>query len=83
MSGALVLPLHLITQNPRWVGSGRTVLNNKGKPVKQYEPYFSSVFEYETEVELLETRVTSVITYDGLGRVIRTDQPDGSLSLAP
>ena len=25
----------------RWVASGKTVLNNKGKPVKQYEPYFS------------------------------------------
>ena len=26
----------------RWIVSGKTVLNNKGKPVKQYEPYFSS-----------------------------------------
>jgi hypothetical protein len=25
----------------RWVASGKTVFNNKGKPVKQYEPYFS------------------------------------------
>ncbi|MBK8706167.1 MAG: hypothetical protein IPN33_23115 [Saprospiraceae bacterium] len=25
----------------RWIASGLTVLNNKGKPVKQYEPYFS------------------------------------------
>ena len=25
----------------RWVASGKTILNNKGKPVKQYEPYFS------------------------------------------
>ena len=29
----------------RWVGSGRTVLNNKGNPVKQYEPYFSTTPE--------------------------------------
>jgi hypothetical protein len=26
----------------RWVASGKTILNNKGKPVKQYEPYFST-----------------------------------------
>ena len=26
----------------RWVANGKTILNNKGKPVKQYEPYFSS-----------------------------------------
>lgn len=25
----------------RWIASGKTVLNNKGKPVKPYEPYFS------------------------------------------
>ena len=25
----------------QWIASGKTILNNKGKPVKQYEPYFS------------------------------------------
>ena len=29
------------TINPRWVGSGWTIFNNKGKPVRQYEPFFS------------------------------------------
>ena len=28
--------------NPRWVGSGWTIFNNKGKPVRQYEPFFSA-----------------------------------------
>ena len=28
--------------SPRWVGSGRTVLNNKGLPARQYEPFFSA-----------------------------------------
>ena len=27
--------------DPRWVGSGWTVFNNKGKPVRQFEPFFS------------------------------------------
>ena len=27
--------------DPRWVGSGWTIFNNKGKPVRQYEPFFS------------------------------------------
>ena len=27
--------------SPRWVGSGWTIFNNKGKPVRQYEPFFS------------------------------------------
>jgi hypothetical protein len=29
-------------QAMNWVANGKTILNNKGKPVKQYEPYFSS-----------------------------------------
>ncbi len=29
------------TVDPRWVGSGWTIFNNKGKPVRQYEPFFS------------------------------------------
>ncbi|MBL8740954.1 MAG: toxin, partial [Myxococcales bacterium] len=78
--GNLIVPIVQVPTNPRWVGSGRTVLNNKGNPVKQYEPYFSSLFEFETEPELVQTGVTAVITYDGLGRVLRTDFPDGSYS---
>jgi hypothetical protein len=27
--------------SPRWVGSGWTIFNNKGKRVRQYEPFFS------------------------------------------
>ena len=28
------------TANPRWVGTGEKVYNNKGKPIRQYEPFF-------------------------------------------
>ena len=31
--------------DPRWVGTGRTVFDNKGNPVKQYEPFFSSTHD--------------------------------------
>ncbi|HEU4478511.1 MAG TPA: toxin TcdB middle/N-terminal domain-containing protein, partial [Pyrinomonadaceae bacterium] len=31
----------------RWVGSGWTIFNNKGKPVKQYEPFFSATHQFE------------------------------------
>ena len=65
-------------QPMRWVSNGKTILNNKGKPVKQYEPYFSSVgHQYE---EPLEEGVTPVIYYDAEGRVVRTEMPDGSYS---
>ncbi len=64
----------------RWVGNGRTVFNNKGNPVKQYEPFFSASSDYEDEAELVERGVTPIIHYDPLGRVIRTDLPNGTFS---
>ena len=45
----------------RWVGKGRTVYNNKGKPVKQYEPFFSSTHLFEEEPEMTDTGVTPVL----------------------
>jgi len=64
----------------RWVGTGRTVFDNKGNPVKKYEPYFSSTAAFEDERELVEYGVSPTLVYDPLGRVVRTDQPDGTYS---
>ncbi len=64
----------------RWVGSGRTVYNNAGNPVKQYEPYFSGSDGYESEPAIVETGVTPVLHYDALDRLVRTDLPDGTSS---
>ncbi len=60
----------------RWVGSGRTVFNNKGKPVKQYEPFFSSTPLYERERELTDTGVSPVLFYDPVERVVATLHPN-------
>jgi RHS repeat-associated protein len=62
--------------NPRWVGKGRTVYNNKGKPVKQYEPFFSSTHLYESEPEMTDTGVTPILFYDPLERVVATLHPN-------
>ena len=62
----------------RWIGTGRTIRNNKGDAVKQYEPFFSDTHEFETESELVEWGVTAVLRYDPVGRLIRTDKPDGT-----
>ena len=61
----------------QWIGNGKIVYNNKGKPVMQYEPYFSSTPAYE---EAPAIGVSQVLHYDPLGRVIRNDFPDGSFS---
>ncbi|CAG7644579.1 hypothetical protein PAESOLCIP111_04733 [Paenibacillus solanacearum] len=64
----------------RWVASGKTILNNKGKPVKQYEPYFSPPAVGHRFEEPIEVGVTPVVYYDAIGRTIRTEAPDGSYS---
>jgi RHS repeat-associated protein len=62
----------------RWIINGLTVLNNKGKPVKQYEPYFS---EQGFGCEMpSEKGVTPIIYYDAAGRTISTEMPDGTFS---
>ena len=54
--------------DPRWIGNGRTILNNKGNPVKQYEPYFSVTPEYEDDPALVEIGITPILFYDAAGR---------------
>jgi RHS repeat-associated protein len=55
--------------NPRWVGSGWIIFNNKGKPVRQYEPFFTAVhtFEFANIVG-----VSSILFYDPVQRVVAT-----------
>ena len=65
----------------RWIVSGKTVLNNKGKPVKQYEPYFSVKASCCAEGDVHEeVGVTPLMYYDAVGRLVRTEMPDGTFS---
>jgi RHS repeat-associated protein len=59
----------------RWVGSGWTVFNNKGKPVRQYEPFFSATHQFEFGVM---AGVSPVLFYDPAERVIATLHPNHS-----
>lgn len=63
--------------DPRMVASGWKVYNNKGWVVEQYEPFFSCTWDYEAEVL---HGVSAKMAYDPLGRVLRTDYPDGTFS---
>jgi RHS repeat-associated protein len=63
---------------PRWVGSGWTIFNNKGKPVRQYEPFFSQLppaerhrFEFGVLVG-----VSPVLFYDPVERVVAVLHPN-------
>lgn len=62
----------------RWVGSGWTVYNNKGKPVRQYESFFSQLpaaqrhhFEFG-----VTAGVSRVLFYDPAERVVCTLHPN-------
>ncbi|HEX7704496.1 MAG TPA: hypothetical protein VF403_27340, partial [Kofleriaceae bacterium] len=65
---------------PRWVGSGRAVFDNKGNPIKKYEPYFASTPAYDAESALATSAYCAILTYDPLSRLVRTDVSDGTFS---
>src|ERR1017187_4098881 len=59
--------------SPRWAGSGWTIFNNKGNPVRQFEPFFTGTprFEFDTRIG-----VSPYLFYDPLQRVVGTLHPD-------
>jgi RHS repeat-associated protein len=58
---------------PRWVCSGWVVVNNKGEPVRQYEPFFSPVHTFSFAAT---AGVSTVLCYDALGRLVATIHPN-------
>jgi RHS repeat-associated protein len=71
-----------VAADPRWIGTGRTILNNKGNPIARYDPYFSVTHEYEGEPAVRELGRTPRFFYDPLGRNIRTESPNGTIARA-
>jgi RHS repeat-associated protein len=63
--------------NPRWVGGGWTIFNNKGKPVRQYEPFFSQFATKGHQFEFgVQVGVSSILCYDPIERVVATVHPN-------
>ena len=59
--------------SPRWIGSGWTIFNNKGNPVRKYEPFFSGTNGFEFAAQ---TGVSTMLFYDPADRVVATLHPD-------
>jgi RHS repeat-associated protein len=57
----------------RWVGSGWTIFNNKGKPVRKYEPFFDDIHDFKFGRIV---GVSSTLFYDPVERVIATLHPN-------
>ncbi|MFU1927405.1 SpvB/TcaC N-terminal domain-containing protein [Bordetella hinzii] len=69
----------------RWICSGWTIFNNKGKALRQYEPFFSKrqqadgSFHSDHHFEFgVQAGVSSVLFYDPAERVVATLHPDHS-----
>ncbi len=58
--------------DPRWVGTGAKVYNNKGKPVRQFEPFFSATHQFGIE----QWGVSSTLFYDPIERLVATLHPN-------
>ena len=62
------------TADPRWAGTGEKVYNNKGKPIRQYEPFFSATPQFSIE----KWGVSSTLFYDPVERVVATLHPNNT-----
>jgi len=60
--------------NPRWVGSGAKIYNNKGKPVREYEPFFSPTPHFGIE----KWGVSNTLFYDPVLRVVAKLHPNST-----
>jgi RHS repeat-associated protein len=57
----------------RWICSGWTVFDNKGQPVRRYEPFFTDIHRFEFDPR---HGVSPILCYDPVGRVVATVHPD-------
>jgi RHS repeat-associated protein len=65
--------------SPRWTVSGWTIFNNKGKPVRQYEPFFSQLPARRHQFEFGVTfGLSPVFFYDPMERLVATLHPNHS-----
>lgn len=67
----------VVESDNRWLVSGRIVYDNKGNPVRRYEPFFADGWSYIDNAELNRFGVSPLIHYDPLDREIRVDTPKG------
>ena len=59
---------------PRWIGSGWTIWNNKGKPVRKYEPFFADArgFQFRQQRSASARRCSTTLPDESSRRCIPT-----------
>jgi RHS repeat-associated protein len=68
-------PVNDVHTDPRWVCSGWTIFNNKGKPVREYEPFFDDTHDFRFGNEV---GVSLILFYDPVERVVATVHPNNT-----
>jgi RHS repeat-associated protein len=68
-------PVDDVQTDPRWVGSGWTIFNNKGKPVREYEPFFDNTHKFRFGKKI---GVSSILFYGPVERVVATLHPNNT-----
>lgn len=66
--------------NERWLVSGHVVYSNKVQPVRQFEPFFATLHEFENDALLETYGVSAQLYYDAVGRNYRTDFPNNTFT---
>lgn len=68
------LPVMSGTPAPRsWTGTGWTIFNNKGKPVRSYEPFFTDTHKFEFDLRIGQS---PILFYDPMSRIVGTLFPN-------
>jgi RHS repeat-associated protein len=61
--------------SPRWIGSGWTIFDNKGRPVRKYEPFYTTANGFEFAAA---AGVSSALFYDPPGRQVAVLHPEST-----
>lgn len=61
----------------RWLTSSWVIFNNKNKPVRQYEPFFSGRYKFQDNAI---HGVSSIMLYDAIARPVAVVSPDHTWS---
>ena len=72
-TGALVV----VHADPRWAVSGRVEYDNKGLPVRQYQPWFIDSWQYVKDDAMRSQGYADRHYYDALGREVRVETANG------
>lgn len=66
--------------DPRWRASGHVVYDGKERVARQFEPFFTGTPNYESDSVLDAFGTSTLTSYDVVGRIVRTDFPNGTFS---